>query len=212
MMTHAYNQLYLSKSSRVIGNMLNDAVVEFKMDGQQFLELFIQSGVAKQFEDGNPQYIAGKSGLELFLEVMNNTTGETYNIDFVETFDRDDVFWVGWILAHYQWYSCRSFKEILETVSYNDFLCLYVTLHEADIQKSYEVLDMHFVKNANKLKVVRQRCGLTQKELAEKSGVPLSTIRGYEYEKKDIRKAGAETIIKLIRTLKCDFSDLLDKI
>ena len=174
MTIHAYNQLYLSKSSRALGNMLHDAVVEFKLDGQQFLEFFVQSGVAKQFEEGNPKYIAGKSGLELFLEVMEKTTGKTYNADFVETFDRDEVYWVGWILAHYQWHSGRPFKEIIETVSYNDFLCLYPTLHEADIQKSYEVLDMHFLKNENKLKIVRKRCGLTQKELAEKSGVPFS--------------------------------------
>ena len=211
MTTRAYNQLYLSKSSRVLGNMLHDAVVEFKIDGQRFLEFFVQSGVAKQFEEGNPKYIAGKSGLELFLEVIEKTTGKTYNADFIETFDRDEVYWVGWILAHYQWYSSRPFKEIIETVSYNDFLCLYPTLHEADIQKSYEVLDMHFFKNENKLKIVRQRCGLTQKELAEKAGIPLSTLRGYEYGKKDISKAGAETVIKLINVLKCDFSDLLDK-
>ena len=63
MTIHAYNQLYLSKSSRVLGNMLHDAVVEFKIDGQRFLEFFVQSGVAKQFEEGNPKYIAGKSGL-----------------------------------------------------------------------------------------------------------------------------------------------------
>lgn len=70
---------------------------------------------------------------------------------------------------------------------------------------------MHFLKNENKLKIVRQRCGLTQKELAEKAGIPLSTLRGYEYGKKDISKAGAETVIKLINVLKCDLSDLLDK-
>lgn len=70
MTIHAYSQIYLSKSSRAIGNMLHDAVLEFGMDGTDFLKRFIQSEVAEQIENGNPKYIAGKSGLELFLEVM----------------------------------------------------------------------------------------------------------------------------------------------
>lgn len=41
MMTHAYSQLYLNKASRAIGNMLHSAVVEFGMNGADFLEQFI---------------------------------------------------------------------------------------------------------------------------------------------------------------------------
>ena len=46
MTTHAYSPLYLSKASRAVGNMLHDAVVEFGMDGEDFLKRFIQSDVA----------------------------------------------------------------------------------------------------------------------------------------------------------------------
>jgi len=52
MTTHAYSQLYLSKASRAVGNMLHDAVLEFGMDGADFLERFIQSDVAEQIENG----------------------------------------------------------------------------------------------------------------------------------------------------------------
>ena len=55
MMTHAYSQLYLDKSSRALGNMLHDAVIEFGMDGTDFLNRFIQSDIAEQFENGNPK-------------------------------------------------------------------------------------------------------------------------------------------------------------
>ena len=61
MTTHAYSQLYLSKVSRAVGNMLHDAVIEFKMDGEDFVKRFIQSDVAEEIESGNPTYIAGKS-------------------------------------------------------------------------------------------------------------------------------------------------------
>ena len=78
MTTHAYSQLYLGKECRAVGNMLHDAVVEFGINRIDLLKRFIQSDVAEQLENGNPKYIAGKSGMELFLEVMEKTTGKTY--------------------------------------------------------------------------------------------------------------------------------------
>ena len=48
MTTHAYSPLYLSKASRTVGNMLHDAVLEFGMNGADFLRRFIQSEVAEQ--------------------------------------------------------------------------------------------------------------------------------------------------------------------
>lgn len=210
MTTHAYSQLYLSKASRAIGNMLHDAVAEFGMNGTDFLKRFIQSNVAEQFESGNPKYIAGKSGIELFLEVMEKTTGESYSADPVESYDRSSVYWVGWMLAHYQWYSGRTFKSILDTVSYDDLLGLYGTLHETDIQKSYEVMDAHFSNSESKLKTVRKHCGLTQEALANEAGVSLNTIRAYERKSKELNKAQSDTVIRLAKVLKCEVYDLLE--
>lgn len=210
MMTHAYNQLYLAKASRSVGNMLHDAVYEFGMDGADFLNRFIQSGVAEQIENGNPKYIAGKSGLELFMGVMEKTTGENRNIEFVESFDRSDVYWVGWMLAHYQWYSGKTFKSILDTVPFDELLGFYGTLHEADINKSYEVMDEHFKQNESKLKRVRRQCGVTQEQLAIESGVSINTIRAYERGSKDLNKAQFDIIMKLAKALKCEISDLTE--
>lgn len=209
MTIHAYSQLYLSKSSRAVGNMLHDAVLEFGMDGTDFLERFIQSDVAEQIENGNPKYIAGKSGLELFLEVMEKTTGQIYNIELIESYERSDVYWVGWLLTRYQWYSGRTFKNILDTIPYTELIGLYGTLHEADIQKSYEVLDAHFSKSESRLKIARKHCGLTQEALSIESGVPLNTIRAYERKSKDLNKAQFDTVIRLAKALKCDATELL---
>ena len=210
MTTHAYSQLYLSKASRAVGNMLHDAVVGFGMDGEDFLKRFIQSDVAEEIESGNPKYIAGKSGLELFLEVMEKTTGKAYDTELIESYERSPVYWVGWMLTHYQWYSGRTFKSILDTVPYNELLGLYGTLHEADIEKSYEVLDAHFEKSESKLKTARKHCGLTQEELAHESGVSLNTIRAYERKGKDINKAQFDIVLRLAKALKCDITELLD--
>ena len=210
MTPHAYSPLYLSKASRAVGNMLHDAVVEFGMDGEDFLKRFIQSDVAEEIESGNPKYIAGKSGLELFLEVMEKTTGKAYDTNLIESYERSPVYWVGWMLTHYQWYSGRTFKSILDTVPYNELLGLYGTLHEADIEKSYEVLDAHFEKSESKLKTARKHCGLTQEELAGESGVSLNTIRAYERKGKDINKAQFDIVLRLAKALKCDITELLD--
>ena len=210
MMIHAYDPIYLNKSSRILGNMLHNAVYEFHMSGSDFMQQFIQSGIARQFENGNPKYIAGKSGLELFLDVVGKTTGQIPDTDIIETYERSDAYWVGWVLAHYQWYSGKSFQNILETISYEQILGLYSTLHEADIQKSYEVIDMHFQNAESKLKSIRKRCGMTQEELAELSGVSLNTIKAYERKSKDLNKAQIDIVLRLVKALKCNITDLVE--
>lgn len=210
MMTPAYNSIYLSKAARTVGNMLHAAVLECGYDGDEFLHMFIQTDIAEQIESGNPKYIAGKSGTELFLEVIERAVGRKPSNIAIESYDRSDVYWIGWMLAHYQWYSGQSFRDILETISYNELLGLYDTLHEADIRKAYDVLDAHFRHNESRLKQNRKRCGLTQEELSELSDVSLNTIRAYERKAKDISKAQIGTILKLAKALKCDMTDLID--
>ena len=210
MTTHAYSPIYLAKSSRAIGNMLHDAVLEYGIDGNDFLSRFIQSDIAAQFECGNPKYIAGKSGIELLIEVIEKTTDKKYDARLIRNYERSHAYWVGWLLAHYQWYSGRTFKSILDTIPYDELTGLYDTLHEADIQKSYEVLDAHFAGSESKLKTVRKHCGLTQEELALASNVSLNTIRAYERKSKDLNKARVDIVINLANALKCDVIELLD--
>ena len=209
-MIHAYDSIYLSKAAKNIGNMLHDAVEEFGYNGDTFLGYFVRSDVAKEIEEGNPKFAAGKSGLELFVEVVEATTGKDTNRHVVEAYERSRAYWVGWALAHYQWYSGRSFRDVLDVVSYEDLCGLYNTLHEADVQKVYEVLDKHFEESCCNLKKVRKCCGITQEKLAELSGVSLNTIRAYERKSKDINKAQADIVMRLAKVLKCEAKDLLD--
>jgi len=210
MKTYAYSPFYLSKASRVLGNMLHYAILVYGMDGTDFWKRFIQSTIAEEFENGNPKYISGRSGVELFAEVMERTTGVTPKIEQIETYERSDVYWVGWMLAHYQWHSGRSFKTILETVPYEEVLGLYDTLHEADIQKSFEVMELHFDDSESRLRRLRKYCELTQGELAEKSGVSINTIRAYEQKNKELNKASMDIVLRLSKALKCDVTELVE--
>ena len=208
-MMHAYNRLYLNKSSRTLGYMLHEAVYEYGLNGKEFLDFFVSSGIAKEFEEGNPKYIAGMSGLELFLEVMEKSTTKIYEAKEIEIIDKSPAFWTGWALAKYQWYSSKSFKDILEILPYDEFVLLYFPYHEADISKIYEIIDERFLKAPAKLKRFREEKGLTQQELATTSGVSLNTIRAYERKSKNIGKAQYDILLKLIKALGCSFEDII---
>ncbi|MBQ9766680.1 MAG: helix-turn-helix transcriptional regulator [Lachnospiraceae bacterium] len=208
-MTNAYDAIYLNKATRTVGNMLHDAVLEYGHDGEGFLQMFLQSGIAEQIENGNPKYVAGRSGAELYAEVVETVCGHETKPVVIETQSRSDVYWTGWILAYYQWHSGRSFRDILETVSYEELLGKYDTLHEADVQKTLEVLDAHMEQKESKLKTVRKHCGLTQEELSKRSGVSLNTIRAYERKAKDIGKAQVDIVARLSDTLHCEIKDIL---
>lgn len=64
-------------------------------------------------------------------------------------------------------------------------------------------------KSVNPLKRQRKSAGLTQKELADRSGVKVRMIKAYEQGYQDISKAEALSVIKLARALKCLPEDLL---
>ena len=63
----------------------------------------------------------------------------------------------------------------------------------------------------NNLKELRQKAGMTQAQLADKSGVNLSMIQFYEQGFKDLSKAAFETGLRIAEALECDPRDLIHK-
>ena len=62
----------------------------------------------------------------------------------------------------------------------------------------------------SKLKTARQAKGLTQKQLAEASGLNLRTLQHYEQGSKDLNQAAAITVYGLAVILGVTVKDLLD--
>ena len=62
----------------------------------------------------------------------------------------------------------------------------------------------------SRLKTMREMSGLTQKELAEKSGVKLRQIQHYEQGTHSINGASVITVIKLSMALDCDIYDIIE--
>ena len=67
-------------------------------------------------------------------------------------------------------------------------------------------------KPETNLKLLRQKAGLSQRELAELSGVPVRTIQQYEQRQKNINKAQAEYLVMLSQTLCCDIGNLIERV
>ena len=213
MMIHAYQEIYLSNAQSMLGDAFDYAINVCHIPGSSFVKLFIASTISKRLENGEPSYLSGKSGIEVAMEILAETTGKTPDAAPHEHFGRSREYWIGWAVAYYQWFSGRSYSEIFKVVTFEELQKLYDPLHEADITKFADILDARmreFFTDTN-LKRIRTAYGCTQAELAKRSGVSLRSIQMYEQRNKDINKASAETLLRLSRVLGCTMEDLMEK-
>ncbi len=211
-MMHAYDEKYLNDAMENLGEMLDYAVNACHFEGDEFWDLFLASGMASTFGKGEPRIISGTSGTELALEILDHSG---IRIDLPrpqEEYSYSPEYWAGRILAYYQWYTGRNFKDLKKHLDIADILKLYPTLHEASENKFIDVVN-EIIRSANpptRLKEIRNRCGYSQKELAEKSGVNIRMIQQYEIGAKDINKAAAVTLVALSRAMGCQVEELLE--
>ncbi|MDO4803832.1 MAG: helix-turn-helix transcriptional regulator [Lachnospiraceae bacterium] len=213
MMTRAYQETYLSKAQAALGDAFDYAINDCRISGADFVKLFTASSVSKRLENGEPSYLAGKSGIEIAADVVLETTGKQLGIEPRERFGRSREYWIGWAACYYQWHSSRSYGEIFDAIPFEDLQNMYYALHEADITKFVDIADARmrdYFKETN-LKRIRSVYGCTQAELAKRSGVSLRSIQMYEQRNKDINKARAETLYRIARILGCTMEDLLEK-
>ena len=212
-MTHAYQETYLSKAQATLGDAFDYAINTCGISGEDFIKLFTASSVSRRMENGEPAFLAGKSGIEIAADVVLETTGKQLEDIPEEHFSRSREYWIGWAICYYQWYSSRSFRDIFRVLAFEDLQNMYYTLHEADITKVVGIMDTRireYFQDTN-LKRIRIAYGCTQKELAKRSGVSLRSIQMYEQRNKDINKASAETLYRISRVLGCAIEDLLEK-
>ena len=212
-MTRAYREIYLNNAQSALGDAFDYAVNTCGIPGDDFVKLFCVSSVSRRMENGEPSLLAGKSGIEIAVEVVSETTGKQLEAVPAERMERSAEYWIGWAVAYYQWYSSRRYSDIFKVLSYEDLQKMYYTLHEADITKFVDIADErireHF-KDTN-LKRIRAAYGCSQAELAKLSGVTLRSIQMCEQRRKDINKASADTLYSIAKVLGCAIEDLLEK-
>ena len=212
-MTHAYQEIYLSNAQAMLGDAFDYGINACHIPGSSFVKLFVASTIGKRLENGEPSYLSGKSGIEVVIEILAETTGKVPDAAPQERFGRSREYWIGWAVAYYQWFSGRSYSDIFQVVTFEELQRMYDPLHEADITKFSDILDarMREFFADTSLKRIRTAYGCTQAELAKRSGVSLRSIQMYEQRNKDINKASAETLLRLSKVLGCTMEDLMEK-
>ena len=209
---HAYSEDYLLTAQRILGDMLDYAVNEYEFDPDEFYKMFLVSDVSRQFQEGNPTYIAGKNGCEIVKEVIRSAGLVKEEIPDEMYLDKSPEYWTGWSLAYYQWYTMRAFSRIVNAVKISEILEMYPVYHEMDmmhfVERINELWDHYYVET--NLKRIRKTSGLSQRELAELSGVPLRQIQLFEQRQRDINKTKAFDLYCLAKTLGCRSEELLE--
>ncbi|MGN0534791.1 MAG: helix-turn-helix domain-containing protein [Eubacterium sp.] len=199
----------LEKSMDTLGEMFDFAVNNCKLNGDEYWDMFICSGIAQQFENNNPKFVAGKSGEEIVHDVLSIVGKSVNETSVLPRLGRTPEYWVGWALSQYQYEEKLSYKSIHQIVNFDELINMYKTLHEAPIEKFIEVLNSKKNNCQTNLKLQRERMGLSQSQLADLSGVNVKTIQAYEQRQKEIKSAKYETLQKLSSALGCEISDFL---
>lgn len=210
-MTYSYNDLYLPLAQRVLGDMYDFAVNYLAYELREFHQMFIGSGMARQFEMGNPAYVAGKNGCEIAKEVLADCGLDVPEVPDIMRVDKSQEYWIGWALAYYQGNSGHDFAEIERLVPIDEMYRMYPVYHEMDITLFVEMMDerMNPARNESRLKRLRTYANLSQKALSARSGVPLRQIQLFEQGQRDINKTQGDTLHRLAQCLGCEMRDLL---
>lgn len=209
-MTHAYDELYLDDAMETLGEAVEYATLFSKMDGQEFLDLFVTCGIAEEFGKGNVKYISGMSGIELARFVIEKSGKKALEIEELPYIDYPPEYWIGWILAYYQWYTGKAFQSILRRISYEKIYNLYGVLHEADPSKAVSVFDEMMLNGETNLAFYRKSKKLSQSQLAEASGVSARSIQLYEQRQTNINNAQYNHLASLANVLGCEIKDILE--
>ncbi len=210
-MTYAYSELYISGAQSALGSMLDYAAYDLKWGLDKFYKAFINSGIAYRFGLGEPKYTVGMSGIEMAREVVRCITGNSAEAEPSCKLEKSPEYWAGWSVAYYEWYRNMSFEKIERYVPISEIVDMYKPFHEADITKFVSEIDRRISSRSEDSRLARLRAyaDLTQKALAERSGVSIRMIEQYEQGKKSLERAYAITVYRLARSLNCKIEDLI---
>lgn len=213
-MIHAYDEEMRPKAQATLGAAFDFAAHGMGYLPQDFLGLFIESGLARRFGEGDPAIVMGWSGIELALMVLEETVDIRRDVAIRHAMRGSKEYWIGWSLSYYQWETGLAFAEIERAVTMEVLEDLYYAYHEMDVRSFVDRMNELYrqAHPETNLRRCRRRIGLTQADLAELSGVPMRTIQQYEQRQKSINKANFESVVALAQALCCRPDELLERV
>ena len=205
-MMNAYSDNYISEAQDWLGEFFETSVYVLHMDLEEVWKRFILSYYSLSFGSGDPFTICGKSGSEVAFLICGKRVNE---LPFI--YDRTPEYWLGWSLAYYQWVKNIPFSFIANRIDINRLLLHYHPYHEMDVSHFVNLVDsISKRKKETNLKIMRLSRGLSQKELANMTSIPIRTIQQYEQKQKNINNAQANYVLSLAQALSCSPKDILE--
>ena len=148
-MARAYKKTYLNGAMHNLAIMFDCGVRKYGYSIAEFYDKFLSCDVSRQFANGNPRYLVGLSGAEL-ADLVIHESGCPISNRNDGTYTVGPEYWAGWVLAYYQWHSCRSFAYMKKKgLGINKIISMYNPMHEADLTKFVHVADKIIEKNRN---------------------------------------------------------------
>ena len=196
----------------VLGELFSCVAGKGNEDITSFFRAFSISGLAGEWENGRITELLEAGGSGLYRMVKEKTGLWNGEEETAARAEDAAMAWTGSILAYLQWRSGKRFSDILEDLPVDQIERFYPTLHALTKEQCFDVLREKIRQNGQKSWIQRQRkrAGLSQKELAERSGVNLRTLQQYEIRDKDINKAALSKVLSMARVLHCRPEDLME--
>lgn len=209
----AYEKSYLPEAKSHLGFCTDYLINGCGIPADRVGSVYATSPTMKAFGCGDPAVVAGISGLELGQRLYRGLFGTDETPTFApDRTGRSAEYWGGWALAHFQWHWNRPFRWIFARTTLSNLLAKYSTYHEMDISRFVEDFkgELDAVELEPDLRRIRRAAGLSQAELARRSGVNVRNIQLYEQRAQDVNRASAATLAALARCLSCSIEDLMD--
>ena len=189
------------------------AVNDYGAEADGVADLFEMSGVARALEVGAPWAARGKSGFELFYE-MSAELGyaDAHLAPPTCRIDKTPEYWAGWVCAYAQWRLDMSFERLFEVIPFERVVQNYRPWHEASEEWFAAEVERRLLATSEptRLACLRRAAGLSQRELAYRSGVSLRSIQMYEQHNKDINRAQFGTVRELAHAIGCPIEALFE--
>ena len=211
-----YDKNIVSVVQRLMSGMLDFAVNGLEIGIEEFYDAFLKSDFPRRIERGDSKTVMGMSGIELAYAISGREPIPNNEMEefIVFNMDRSPEFWTGWALAYFQSTTRLTFGEINDFRSIIDVRRMYPKYHEMDVSQFCDNMrEAYFALNPmTNLQTRRKEAGISQKMLADMSGIPLKTIQQYEQRRKDINRANVDYVLSMARVMNCDIEMLLEKV
>ena len=140
-MKSSYDEIYLSDVQKNLGFFFQFMLCNMKFSPEEVQKKFLESIIPYQIEIGNPDFLCGKSGLELAKICLEDSdVSSQISESLSEPYYPQAEYWSGYVLAYCQWKNAISFSRILNNYSLELLLSSYNLMHEADISKINQLI------------------------------------------------------------------------